>query len=216
MDALETLLTDPATFFGERSGEPSAKGPVLVVATVGILAGLASIPQFRLVLSSVDTGASAGSAIIVANVVGIGLTVVKPFVMWGLWSGVIFAVSYVFNGSGSFWTLAKLVGWAFVPHAFEKVLDIVLNVYRFQIRGIEPPANATTAAFEEFIRAIGMGPAAVVAAAAGILFTVWSAYLMYHAAREARGLDRIDAVTAVGAPLSVSLFFLSQLLLGAL
>lgn len=215
MSSLTALLSDPDSFFRDRRSDPSLKGPVAVVAALALVSGLAAALQFR-VLSQLFADLDAGTILLVAQVVTLAVSLVGPFVAWLLYAGVFHAISVVFSGEGSFSTTLALVGWGFVPSVFGSVVGAAVNVYRFNVRGVEVPAEITQASMQQFQRQLQSGPLVAVSAAVGILFTLWAAVLWTYAMKHARDLSLRDAALTVALPALVGVALSVRTLLTAL
>ncbi|MEF8885581.1 MAG: YIP1 family protein [Haloarculaceae archaeon] len=121
---MASLVTDPDSFFWDRSDAPSFIGPVLIVTGIAILGVVSSVVSLRAtseMMSQVmaDAGAGQGAQTLLQafQLVGVVIGFVVTYVVWVLWTGIFYGITAVFDGSGSFTLWAGLL-WTFaVKHA---------------------------------------------------------------------------------------------------
>lgn len=210
MSSIDTLLTDPDAFFRARSDSPSLKGPAVVVALVAVVGAVAGVVEFRATAQLYEqafaqaSADAAGSLFQMIQVAGIAVGLVVPFVLWALYSGIFYGVSALFDGEGSFTRTLALAGWGFVPFLVGSVVQLLVSVYRFEIRGVEVPAEVTAQQFRE---QVASGPLVTVTSAQGLLFTLWAALLWTFAIKHARGLSTRDAAISMAVPVVVGVLW---------
>lgn len=212
-----TVLTDPRTFFRERADDPSLKGPALVVTAIGVLTAFALVFQYRTFVQLFE-GIEGTSDTVIQVILAVTFltTLVSPFVIWLLYAGVFHAISVVFDGDGEFSDTLALVGWGFVPSVLNGLASVVLEFYRFEIRGVDVPSDLNPESMGEFTAQIQEGPVVVLSALLAIAFTLWSAYLWTLAMEYARDLSTRNAVLTIALPVLVGIGFSLRQLLTAL
>lgn len=212
-----TVLTDPRTFFRERADDPSLKGPALVVTAIGVLTAFALVFQYRTFVQLFEGIEGASDTVIqVILAVTFLTTLVSPFIIWLLYAGAFHAISVVFDGDGEFSDTLALVGWGFVPSVLNALASVVLEFYRFEIRGVDVPSDLNPESMGEFTAQIQEGPVVALSALLAIAFTLWSAYLWVLAMEYARDLSTRNAVLTIALPVLVGIGFSLRQLLTAL
>lgn len=194
-----TVLTHPDEFFAERTHDPGLRGPVLIVLAVGVLGLLSAVPSLLLVLRGIPAEARA--------IVGAGLAIgaafglVGPFVVWLLYAIVFYAISMVFDATGSFRDLFALTGWGFLPRILGAAVSAVVM---FVVLGTTA-APETVEAMAAFNRQLRSDPLVRASTVVGIAITLWSGYLWTHAVATARDLTVRQAAVVVGIPVALSI-----------
>lgn len=203
-----TVLTHPDEFFAERTDDPGLRGPVLIVLAVGVLGLLSAVPSLLLVLRGIPAEARAivGAGLAIGAIFGL----VGPFVVWLLYAIVFYAISMVFDGTGSFRDLFVLTGWGFLPRILGAAVSAVVM---FVVVGTTA-APETAEAMAAFNRQLQSDPLVRASTVVGIAITLWSGYLWTHAVAAARGLSLREAAITVGVPLLVSIGWSLRGLLG--
>lgn len=197
--AWTTVLTHPDEFFAERTDDPGLRGPVLIVLAVGVLGLLSAVPSLLLVLRGIPAEARA--------IVGAGLAIgaafglVGPFVVWLLYAIVFYAISMVFDATGSFRELFVLTGWGFLPRILGAAVSAVVM---FVVVGTTA-APETAEAMAAFNRQLQSDPLVRASTVVGIAITLWSGYLWTHAVATARDLTVRQAAVVVGIPVALSI-----------
>lgn len=209
------LHSDPDAFFRDHSGAPSLKGPTAVVTAIALVSAVSAALQFQ-VTAQLFADSPGGSIVQVVQAISLVVALVVPYVIWMLYAGVFHAISVVFDGTGEFTRTLALVGWGFVPSLFGSVVAAVIDFYRFNVQGVDVPAEITQESMQQFQQQIQSGPLVAMAAALGILFTLWSGMLWTFAMKHARELTLRQAALTVVLPVLVSLAFSGWSLVNAL
>jgi len=207
MPSIGALLTEPESFFRERRNSPSLKGPIAVVTAVALLGAVGAVIQFR-AMSAIfsDLGGEAGAFAGAFQAVGIVIALVTPFIFWVLYAGLFHGISIIFDGKGPFTTTLALVGWGFVPNVVSSLFTVLLNFYRFNVRGVAP-ADVTQESMQQFQQQVQSGPLVALAGVVGLVFTLWSGLLWAFAMKHARTLSMREAVLTVVLPVLVGVGF---------
>lgn len=193
-------LTRPDSFFAERAEDPSLLYPAVVVAVVGLLSVLASVPVFLALREGIPEGA--GPFLAVGAAVGVAFAFVGPFVVWLLFAAAFHAISAVFDGEGRFRKTFVLAGWGFLPRVFASALSLVATLV--VLRGRSYPPLTDPQAIQAFARSLQADPLLRAVTAVGILLTLWSGYIWLYAVANARDLTRRQALLTVALPVLVS------------
>jgi hypothetical protein len=201
------LVTDPNSFFRDRRDAPSFAGPVLIITLIAILGVISSVISIRgtagvmsQMISDADAGQSVQTLFQAFQLVGVVIGFVATYVIWVVWTGIFYGVSAVFDGSGSFTTTLKLVGWGFVPSVAGSLVSLFITVYRFEVRGFDVPTDAGPQAAQQFSQQISSGPLVALSAVLGLVFTLWAGLLWTFAVKHARQVTTRNAAIAVAVP----------------
>ena len=216
MPSALSLLTDPEAFFGRQGTDPSLKGPLVVVTLIAAVNAVASVLQFRFMARLFENSGMGSGFATAIQAFSFVFVIAGPFVVWLLYAGVFQGISVLFDGDGDFSTTLAFVGWGFVPSVMGSVASMVINYYRFNVRGIDVPSEMTVEAYQQFSQSLQTGPLVALSAALGIVFTLWSAFLWTFGLRHARSLSVRQAALTVALPVLVGLAFTTRTLLVAL
>jgi hypothetical protein len=209
---MASLVTDPNSFFRDRRDAPSFIGPVLIVTAIAVLGVGSAIISIRAtsemmgqMMADSDAGQGVQTFVQAFQLIGVVIGFVLTYVIWVLWTAIFYGITAIFDGSGGFTTTLKLVGWGFVPSLVGSVINVFINVYRFEIRGFDVPANAGPQAAQQFSQQISSGPLVALSAVLGIVFTLWGGLLWTFAVKQARQVTTRNAVIAVALPVLLGL-----------
>ncbi|PSP65963.1 hypothetical protein BRC79_07875 [Halobacteriales archaeon QH_8_67_27] len=216
MPSALSLLTDPEAFFGRQGTDPSLKGPLVVVTLIAAVNAVASVFQFRFMARLFENSGMGSGFATAIQAFSFVFVIAGPFVVWLLYAGVFQGISVLFDGDGDFSTTLAFVGWGFVPSVMGSVASMVINYYRFNVRGIDVPSEMSVEAYQQFSQSLQTGPLVALSAALGIVFTLWSAFLWTFGLRHARSLSVRQAALTVALPVLVGLAFTTRTLLVAL
>jgi len=216
MPSALSLLTDPEAFFGRQGTDPSLKGPLVVVTLIAAVNAVASVLQFRFMARLFENSGMGSGFATAIQAFSFVFVIAGPFVVWLLYAGVFQGISVLFDGDGDFSTTLAFVGWGFVPSVMGSVASMVINYYRFNVRGIDVPSEMSVEAYQQFSQSLQTGPLVALSAALGIVFTLWSAFLWTFGLRHARSLSVRQAALTVALPVLVGLAFTTRTLLVAL
>lgn len=216
MPSVLTLVTDPDAFFRRRASDPSLKGPAAVVAVVAAVSALGALLQYRFMSELFASSGASGGFVTAIQGLSVAFALALPFVMWLVYAGLFHAISALFDGDGEFSTTMAFVGWGFVPSVLGSIASAAINYYRFNVQGIDVPAEMTMEAYRQFSRSLQIGPLVALSAALSITFTLWSAFLWTFAVKHARNLTVREAAMAVAVPVGIGLLLTLRALLVAL
>jgi hypothetical protein len=202
-----SLVTDPDSFFRDRRDAPSFAGPVLIITAIAVLGVGSAIVSIRAtselmsqMMAESDAGQGVQTFVQAFQLIGVVIGFVLTYVIWVVWTAIFYGITAIFDGTGKFTTTLKLVGWGFVPSLVGSVLNFFINVYRFEIRGFDVPANAGPQAAQQFSQQISSGPLVALSAVLGVVFTLWGGLLWTFAVKHARQVTIRNAAIAVALP----------------
>lgn len=209
-----SLLTDPETFFQQRSENPGLLRPLAIV----LLAAIFSIGGSILLYQALSTELPLFFLIFQAGGIIVGFFF--TFVVWIFLAIVFYVISIVVGGEGSLGDTLKLTGWGFVPRIISGIITTI--AYYIALQATEVPsfpenidiqnqaqAEAALNAVFEFQTAIYTHPAVRVASVIAILLLIWQLVLWVFAVKSTRDLTIRGAAISVGIP--VGLYILYQI-----
>ncbi|MFB6149001.1 MAG: Yip1 family protein [Halobacteriales archaeon] len=189
--ALRAALTDPASFFEREAAEPRLREPILIVAVVGIVGLLSSVPVFQAIMGAVPEAAS--PFVMIGLGLGAVIGLVSPFVIWLVYTVLFYGLSSLFDGIGEFRNLFAVVGWGFAPNILGQLVSGIVLVVLLSRGAFSNPQEA-----QQFARSATTGPLGVFNRGFGLLMTLWSAWIWTYAVAAVRGLSRREAAISVG------------------
>lgn len=212
MPSISTLVTDPDAFFRDRTESPSWVGPALVVTLIAVLGVVAGVIRIRTmgqiteqIMAGTEGGAEFTGIVQAFQLAGVVIGFVATYVLWLLYGAYFYGASALFDGNGGFTTTLKFVGWGFVPSLVGSILNLLIVVYRYQIRGFDVPSDLSGQAAAQYIQQISSGPLVTLTAVLGIVFTLWSGLLWTFAVKNARQLTTKQAAITVVLPVLIGL-----------
>jgi hypothetical protein len=207
-----SLLTDPETFFQQRSENPGLLRPLVVV----FLAAIASIGASVVLIQTLSTELPALFVVFQAGGVIFGFF--GQFIAWVIFTILFYLISIAVGGEGSLGDTFKLTGWGFAPAIIGGIINTI--TYYIALQATEVPSfpedlnlqnqqQVIEASEEmtEFIVAVTTHPAVRVATAIGILLLIWQIVIWVFGVKEARDLTTRGAVISVGFPAGLYLLF---------
>lgn len=200
-ETIYAVLTRPNSFFDQRDANPSLLYPTVIVAVIGILSAIASVPPF-LALSR-GLPAEVQPFLAVGAVIGFLSAIIGPFVVWLLYAIVFQILSYFFDGDGTFRETFILSGWGFLPQIIGSALSLVATVLVLQTHSL--PAEDGPQAMQAFEQQLRNDPLLSVVSVIGIGLTLWSGYIWLFAVKHACDLSRRHALITVAVPVFISI-----------
>jgi len=206
-------LFNPDAFFGNAAkGSESLRTPALILLACAVLAAaqgfLVGGPVARLMEGAMP---SAGTIILLAAAI---VPLIVTFVVWVLWTGVIYAISLGFKGTGSFRKLLECTGYGFIPQLIGAIITVAVALVYIPLVAvpqITPAALQNPEAIQAATKALMHDPAMAAftqtAAVVGIVFLLWSANIWIFAAKQARRLSLRDAAICVFIPVLVYILY---------
>jgi hypothetical protein len=215
-NSITNILFNPDAFFQEKiNGSENLRIPALVVLATGIVGAVSAVLMAQLsakMMSSMMPGIE--SIIMIAALAG---ALIGTFIFWLIWAGLIYGISSVFKGEGSFRRTLEFVGYGFLPQLMGSVITLIaafeylpqVHVTAISTAGSSDQLgqvvqNATNAmmhdpAMAEFVQ---------VSSLVTIVFLLWSANIWIFGIRHARKLSPRDAALCVGIPVVLYVIFL--------
>jgi hypothetical protein len=208
------LFLKPDAFFQDLITKKESLGkPAVIIVAAGIAAGAYACLVGGLT-AEMMAGIMAGMETIIVLSAFFG-ALFFTFIFWVLWSGVIFAISVVFKGNGSFKRTMEIVGYGYLP----QVVGLLINsmvAYLF-IPAVNVPTLSAAAVqdpelIQEATKALMHDPSMMaltqITSVVSIVFLVVSANIWIFGLKHARGLSLRDAAICVSAPVIVYIIYI--------
>lgn len=203
---LLNILIKPDEFFsGLIREKESFTWPLVIVlagsiaaAGYGYLVGGATAQMMSEALPGI--GAVSTLLLVFGAVVGV-------FVFWLIWTAVIFALSLVFKGDGTFKRTLQVTGYGYLPQVFGSIISLIV-AFEYVPRIVVPRITTAMAQdpvmMQEAVKILLHDPAMVeltqITTLITIVFLLWSANIWIFGIRHARNLSPRDAALCVGIP----------------
>jgi len=199
MTSAVDLLTNPDTFFRNRTDHTSLLYPASIVLLAGLISLIGGLPLLFKLTSAFGglTGNIATVIPIVSSVFGL----VTVFIVWAIYAGLFHVISTVFDGEGTFRNTLTLVGYGFVPNIFASVVSAAVSFVVYS--GVTLPDSQSQ--LMATLQSIQTNPLFLVSTILGIIFTLWSAFLWTFAVKHARNIDLQQAALTVAGPTVISI-----------
>jgi hypothetical protein len=211
------LLLQPDLFFQDLVTKKESLGrPALII----LAAGMASAVYAYLVgglTARMIAGIMPGMETIIILSTAIG-ALFSTFVFWILWAGVIFALSWVFKGKGSFKRTMEIVGYGYLPQIFGIIITCIVAFFyvpHVNVPELTAAAVQDSQVIQEMTRALMHDPAMLaltqITAVVSIAFFLLSANIWIFGLKHARTISLRDAAICIGvAVVGYSIYILSM------
>jgi hypothetical protein len=198
------VLTNPNGFFKKKITERIEwKNPLIIMAFMAVVGTITIYTTMMSTLQSfmsMDFLEGAGQ-IILAIFLIIG-SIIGVVFLWILYTGIFYVISVIFNGEGDFKRLMEFVSYGFIPNIAGSLISAYYTNRVFS--NIDFASVTDPQAIQDMIYA---DPSMKIAAALGIIFTLWSANIWIFGLQYARNLSLKNAVITVGIPIGLSLIY---------
>jgi hypothetical protein len=211
------LLLRPDSYFEDlMKKEVSLKIPLLIILVGGILGAFYAYQVSGLtgqMFSQAMTGMG-GIVTIMGALAGFAMF----FLLWVIYSGIVYAISMAFKGTGSFKRTLEVIGLGSIPQVFGAAVTLLLSFYYLplvqvpQVTSLQNPA-VVQAAVQQLMNDPAMRQLTLVSTAVGILFLLWSANIWIFGVRHARNLTLRHAALAVGIPVTAYIIYAVAMLI---
>jgi hypothetical protein len=205
------LLLRPDSYFKDlmKRGE-SLKIPLIIILAGGIL-GAFNAYQVSGLTGQMFSQAMSGMGGIV-TIMGALAGFVMFFLLWVIYSGIVFAISMAFKGTGSFKRTLEVMGLGMIPQVFGAAVTLLLSFYYLplvevpRVTSLQDPA-VVQAAVQQLMNDPAMRQLTLVSTAVGILFLLWSANIWIFGVRHARNLSLRHAILTVAIPVAAYIIY---------
>jgi hypothetical protein len=213
----DKILFSPDAFFRDAMGEEeNFTIPALIVLAIGILSAAYGYLLGKLT-SQIMAAAMPGieSILLVATILG---AIISAFIFWLCWAGVIYGISALFHGEGSFKRTLEFVGFGFLPQIIGSCITVVAayvylpKVSVPYIRTAGVPADQLGVVIQHAVTTMMHDPAMVeltrITALIAVVFLLWSAHIWISGLCTARKLSPRNAAICAGIPVLAYIFYL--------
>lgn len=202
------VLTNPDKFFEERlKREENLKTPAFIVLlsgmTSGAIAFLSSLMTVGILGGTLPPEARGFiSVMLVGSAVG---ALVFAFIIWLVVAAILFGISALFNGEGSFKRTLEFVGYGYIPLVIGGIISAALTYHFFST--VELPTVTSPEEVADAIAALMASPMMQLSSVIGMLFLLWAANLWVFGLKHARKLSIRDALITVAIPVAVYVMY---------
>jgi hypothetical protein len=212
--SLIDILFRPGQFFSGLDTEKERMTLPLLILLAGGITAAAYGYLIGGVTAQMMGGAMAGldTIVLLSSVIGAFLGV---FIFWIIWAALVFGISLVFKGSGSFSGTLKVIGYGYLPQVIGTVITLIAAfeyVPKIVVPKITSAMMQDPAAVQQVTTSLMKDPAMVeltqISALVTIVFLLWSANIWIFGLQHARKLSMRDAAICVGIPVIAWIFYL--------
>jgi len=211
------LLLRPDSYFRDlMKKEVSLKLPLIIILVGGVL-GAVYAYQVSGLTGQMFSQAMPGMGGIL-TIGGALAGFVMFFLFWIIYSGIIFALSMAFKGTGPFKRTLEIIGLGSIPQVFGSAITLLLGLYYLplvqvpHISSLQNPA-VVQSAVQQLMNDPAMRQLTLASTAVGILFLLWSANIWIFGVRHARNLTLRHAVITVGIPVAAYIIYAVAMLI---
>jgi len=208
------ILFRPGQFFaGLDTEKESMTLPLLILLAGGITAAAYGY-LIGGVTGTMMAGAMAGldTIVLLSSVIGAFLGV---FIFWIIWAALVYGISIVFKGTGSFSGTLKVIGYGYLPQVIGTIITLIA-AFEYVPKIVVPKMTSAMmqdpAAVQQVTAALMKDPAMVeltqISALITIVFLLWSANIWIFGLQHARKLAVRDAAICVGIPVIAWIFYM--------
>lgn len=200
------ILIRPGQFFTGLDTEKESFTLPLIILLAGGIAAAGYGYLIGGVTGQMMAGAMPGLDTIVIFSSAIG-ALVGVFIFWIIWTAIIYGLSMVFKGTGSFSGTLKVIGYGYLPQVIGTVITLIAAfeyVPKIVVPKITSAMMQDPAAMQQVTTALMKDPAMVeltqISTLVTIVFLLWSANIWIFGLQHARKLSPRDAALCVGIP----------------
>jgi hypothetical protein len=212
------ILIRPGQFFaGLDTEKESFTGPLAILLAGGIVAAAYGY-LIGGVTGQMMAGAMPGLDTIVILSSAIG-ALAGVFIFWLLWAAVVYGLSMIFKGTGSFKGTLKVIGYGYLPQVIGTIITLIAAfeyIPKIVVPKITSAMMQDPVAIQQVTTALMKDPAMVeltqITTLVSIVFLLWSANIWIFGIQHARKLSARDAALCVGIPVIAWIFYLIYML----
>ncbi|MDD1671597.1 MAG: YIP1 family protein [Methanomicrobiales archaeon] len=208
---LQLILT-PDAFFEEKLKEPeNLNKPLPIFIVLGVLGAISAYLVTQVTMQALPrevqdfAGIATGMAV-VGGIFGV-------FIMWLVVAVVLYALSALFKGSGTFKRTLEFIGYGFFPQLIGSIIGLYLMYDFSSTVKVQQVSSTDPQLISDAISSLMNHPSFILASIVGILFLLWSANLWIFGLKHARTITMRNAVFAVLAPVAIYIIYSSYNLL---
>jgi hypothetical protein len=204
---LQVLLSPDAFFENALREKESLKIPAFIVLAGAFVAAaygyMVGGPVSALMAGAMP---SIGSIVLLFAVIG---PFVATFLFWAIWSALIYGISVVFKGTGTFKRTLEFVGYGYIPQIIGTVITLVVAleyIPRVVVPHISFDPNDPNSGqiLQDAMKSLMHDPAMMqftqISTVISIIFLLWSANIWIFGAKHSRQLTLRNAAICVALP----------------
>jgi hypothetical protein len=207
------LLINPDRFFRQALGEKEQlRVPGLVILAGAVAAAISGYFAGNLSASMMEPVLQGMEPLIVA--VTVLATFFGTFVAWVVWAGVLYLISKIFAGTGSFSRCLEVVGYGYVPQVIGALVTMsaaLIYLPKVTVPRLTSAAASDPQMIREATTALMHDPAMVafteIATVVSVIFLLWSATIWIFGLKQARNLSLKYAAICVCVPVILFVIF---------
>jgi hypothetical protein len=194
------LCTDPDGFFRSDQKEWSdLKIPAVIVFIAGIIGAIFAYLRVPVMMQIYPENLRAAMGIVTYLAIPLGF--IGVFLEWVVFTGILFVISMIFIGKGTFTQTLAAIGYGFLPTTIGGLIDlIILWTY---LPGIQVSPVKDVMDIQSAIMALTNSPVFQITGLISIIFLLWSANIWIFGLRYSRELTLRNATISVGLPVLV-------------
>jgi hypothetical protein len=199
------LFSDPDGFFRRDPKEwEGLKVPAAIVLVAGIIGALSAylVSRTLLTLFPADLQATLGFV----TIMGTASALIWIFISWAVYTIVLYVISLIFMGKGTFRRTLAAVGYGFLPTAIGSLVSLVL--FWYYLPGIQVNPVKDIMDIQQASLALTNAPVFQMSTILSIIFLAWSASIWIHGIRYSRELTLKNAAITVGIPVLIYIVFI--------
>lgn len=208
------LLIRPGAFFQNVMNEKeSLKFPALIILAGGIVGAMYGYLIGGLtgqLLNGIMPGM--GTIITLTTVLG---ALIGTFIFWVIWTGVMYAFSYVFKGEGTFRRTLEFTGYGYLPQVFGTLITFVIAldyIPRIHVPQLSAAAAQNPELITAAVKALMQDPVMMelsqITTIISMIFLLWSANIWIFGMQTSRKLSARDAALCVGIPVVLYILYM--------
>lgn len=212
------ILIRPGQFFSGLDVEKESFTLPLVILIVGGIVAACYGYLIGGVTGQMMAGAMPGldAIIIFSSTFG---ALAGVFIFWVIWAVIIYGLSMLFKGTGSFKSTLKVVGYGYLPQVIGTLITLIAAfeyVPKIVVPKITSAMLQDPAAMQQVTNALMKDPAMVeltqISTLISIVFLLWSANIWIFGIQHARSVSARDAAICVGIPVIAWILYLVYML----
>jgi len=203
------LLILPDSFFSEKILEPvNLKIPALIALVGAIIGAILGYQMSVLSARMFSQSDMAGMESFISIFGTVGAFLAFLVIWWLVFSGVMYLVSMLFSGKGTFKRTLEFVGYGLVPVVAGSVISLALSFYYLPmvsvpvLRSIQDP-TAIQAATTQLMSDPAMMEFTQISTLISLIFLIWTANIWIFGIKHARELKLKHAVVTVAIPVLI-------------
>jgi len=194
------LFTDPDGFFRRDPKEWSdLKTPAVVVLIAGIIGAIFAYLRVPIMMQIYPENLKAAMGIVTYLAIPLGF--IGVFLEWVVFTGILFVISMIFMGKGTFTRTLAAIGYGFLPIAIGSLIALILFAYYLPTIQVTPVKDVLD--IQSATLALTHSPVFQMVSLIGIIFLLWSANIWIFGLRYSRELTLRNATISVGLPVLV-------------